>query len=873
MMSQATVGESANAPGPDGQVEPADRFEGDFLRLGAEEEFHVVDLASRELVPAAGALLADLPGEGFSHELQRSIVETNTEVRETLEGLHDELVRTRRALSQVAAGKGLAVVAAGTVPLVDAEQLSITPTTRYERMLDDYQILVREQLICGAQVHVQVSSRELAVALAQRVTPYLPVLLALSASSPYWMGEDTGYASTRSLLWQRWPTAGLSGEATSAAEHDALVADLVASETITDAGMIYFDVRPSSHLPTLELRVTDASPDVETVVLIAGIFRALVQYERDAIETGRPLERRPAPLLRSALWRASRSGLEGNLLDLPGSPKPIPAGMAVTQLIERLRPQLEATGDWEAVCDLTERMLGRGSSAEEQRLAFARRSRLADVVDLLVRQTDPDQRAPEIGAPPVPRGRLALYDGDGDEALLDKQPRAPYWGVLSVFERLGPGALRQRERLRDEEQRSRGVTFGVPGRASSRLFPVDLVPRRVEADEWAQLSTGLVQRARALDHFLHDVYDERAVVRDGVVPAWLIESSPGLRGIGALLSGQAVRAHVCGMDLVKDAERGWFILEDNLRVPSGLGYAVQNRRLTAEVLPDLPRPEGLIDVESAPAMLLEALTDAAPASAGTSPSVAVLSEGPEGAAWFEHRMLGEEMGVPVVQISDLLVDDGIVHIVRDGGRKRVDVLYLRVDDEALVHASGADGRPIGPALLEAISSSTIALANAPGNGVGDDKAIYGFVPAMIEYYLGEKPALASVPTYLCGIPQQRDAVLARLDQLVLKPVDGYGGEGVLIGPLADERALELTRRQIVSAPHRWIAQELITLSTHPCFDGEKLEPRHLDLRAFVFHGNEVRVAPAALTRVAPPGSMVVNSSRGGGSKDTWLLEA
>jgi carboxylate-amine ligase len=327
------------------------------------------------------------------------------------------------------------------------------------------------------------------------------------------------------------------------------------------------------------------------------------------------------------------------------------------------------------------------------------------------------------------------------------------------------------------------------------------------------------------------------------------------------------------MDLVKDSERGWFILEDNLRVPSGLGYAVQNRRLSAEVLPDLPRPEGLIDVESAPAMLLRTLLDAAPAAAGNSPSVAVLSEGPEGAAWFEHRMLGEEMGVPVVQIGDLLVENGVVYTVRDGGRRRVDVLYLRVDDEALVHGSGADGRPIGAALLQAISSSTVALANAPGNGVGDDKAIYGFVPAMIEYYLGEKPLLASVPTYLCGIPEQRAAVLDRLDELVLKPVDGYGGEGVLIGPLADDRALELTRRQILSAPHRWIAQEMVALSTHPCFDGEKLEPRHLDLRAFVFHGDEVLVAPAALTRVAPPGSMVVNSSRGGGSKDTWLLEA
>src|SRR3954447_14667879 len=357
MTGQTTLGGSPSVPDREGRAAPDDaaaggpaeaaqRADGDFVRLGAEEEFHVVDLASRELVPAAGALLADLPGEGFSHELQRSIVETNTEVRETLEGLREELIRTRRSLAEVAARQGLAVVAAGTVPLVDADQLSITPTTRYERMLADYQLLVREQLICGAQVHVQVSDRDLAVAIAQRVTPYLPVLLALSASSPFWMGEDTGYASSRSLLWQRWPTAGLSGEIATAAEHDALVADLVESGTISDPGMIYFDVRPSAHVPTLELRVPDACPDVDDVVLLAGLFRALVGRERAAVAAGTPMLRRPAPLLRSALWRAARSGLEGTLLDLPRSPRPVAAAMAVRALLGDLRTELEESGDW-----------------------------------------------------------------------------------------------------------------------------------------------------------------------------------------------------------------------------------------------------------------------------------------------------------------------------------------------------------------------------------------------------------------------------------------------------------------------------------------------------------------------------------------------
>lgn len=845
---------------------------GELRNLGVEEEFHVVDLLSRELVAQAPKVLEHLPAEAYSDELQRSVVESNTPVCASLSELRAELVRSRRLLVGVAEPMGLGIVAAGTVPLVDALQLSVTPNSRYEQMLDDYQLLVREQLICGAQVHVQISDRDVAVAIAQRVTPYLPVLLALSASSPFWMGEDSGYASIRSLLWQRWPTAGLSGEITSAAEHDALIADLVASETISDAGMVYFDVRPSAHLPTLELRITDACPDLDDVVMLAGLFRALVRREHDAVLAGRPMDRRPAPLLRSALWRAARSGLEGNLLNLPRSPKPMPAGAAVTQLLTDLRPYLEAVDDFDTVQDLVEHALARGSSAAEQRAAYQRRSRFSDVVDLLIRRTDPD-RAAGSRAVPDQDGltKLPGYQRLGDEVLAGPAPDPMYREVLRVLERLGPSELRRRERTRDEEQRSRGVTFGVTGRASGRLFPVDLLPRLVDAQDWAELGAGLIQRARALDAFLHDIYGERAVIEDSVVPGWVVASAPGLRSIGAMMSGQAVRAHICGMDLVRDGAGAWFLLEDNLRVPSGLGYAVQNRRLSAAVMPDVPRPFGLLDVEGVPRMLRGTLEEAALPAAGDNPVVLLLSEGPEGSAWFEHRMLGEEMGVPVAGIGELLVDDDRVYLLRDGNRRKVDVLYLRVDEDALLHTSGADGRPLGPSLLAAIDAGQVALANAPGNGVGDDKAVYAFVPQMIGYYLGESPLLASVPTFLCGVEEQRATVLDRLDQLVLKPVDGYGGEGVLIGPLASEQEIAATRRQILTAPHRWIAQEMVALSTQPCFDGERLAPRHVDLRAFVFHGESLEVAPAALTRVAPAGSMVVNSSRGGGSKDTWLL--
>lgn len=298
--------------------------------------------------------------------------------------LRVELTRLRGELASAAEAEGLGLVAAGTVPLVDPLRLAVTPSTRYARMLDDYQLLAREQLICGLQVHVQLSDRDVAVAVAQRVSPFLPCLLALSASSPFWFGEDSGYASARSLVWQRWPTAGLSGEISSAAEHDALVADLVMSEVISDPGMIYFDVRPSAHVPTLELRVMDACPNLDDVVLLAGLFRALVRRERDSAALGSPPLPIAAPLLRAAMWRAARSGLEGRLLDLPLSPRPVPAAGAVRDLLGGLRPWLEEAGDWQEVTTLAERAIARGSSAARQRSVYQRRGRLADVVDHLV---------------------------------------------------------------------------------------------------------------------------------------------------------------------------------------------------------------------------------------------------------------------------------------------------------------------------------------------------------------------------------------------------------------------------------------------------------------------------------------------------------
>ncbi|XVU23691.1 glutamate--cysteine ligase [Actinoplanes sp. CA-054009] len=840
------------------------------LTLGAEEELHVVDLVTRELVPRAQEVLDQLDPAKFSAELHRSVVETNTPVSDTLDDLREGIAGRRREAITVAESLGLGLVAAGTVPLVDLESLPVTPTSRYRRMLDDYQLLAREQLICGAQVHVGVPDRDEAVAVTQRVTSALPTLLALSTSSPYWMGEDSGYASVRSLVWLRWPTAGDPGVLHSAAEHDQLVADLIASGTITDPKMVYFDVRPSAHVPTVELRVTDSSPDVDTVVLLAGLFRALVLRAREEYRAGRENEKPQPPLHRAAMWRAARSGLEGDLLDLRRGPAPVPAALAVEQLVGELRPELERLGDWEQVFDLSVRALSRGSSAARQRRAMARRGRISDVVDLLVADT----RGGATGIGPegqsVPAG-LFPYARAGDEAFADGEPTQAYAGVVNVLKALGSAGLRRREDARDDEQRQRGITFSVAGEAATRLFPFDLVPRIVPAEDWGSLRGGLVQRVRALDLFIQDVYGDREVVRDGVVPEWVIDGSPELRPSGALVAHAGVRAQVAGVDLVRNQSGEWCVLEDNLRVPSGIAYAMQNRRLTHSVLPELPEPPGLISVEDTPGLLKRALVESARPAAGDDPKVVVLSQGPDDSAWFEHRMLAEEMGVPVVRSTELFVDDGVVYRMRDGKRRRVDVIYLRMGEDSLVHSPGADGMPLGPSLITALHADTVVLANALGNGIGDDKAVYAYVPKLIEYYLGEKPLLADVPTYLCGIPEQRAEVLDRLDQLVCKPVDGYGGDRIVIGPHATADDLSAVRRQIRTAPHRWVAQEVVQLSTHPVFDGHQLAPRHVDLRAFVFTGRESVVAPAALTRVAPAGSMIVNSSRGGGSKDTWLL--
>lgn len=381
------------------------------------------------------------------------------------------------------------------------------------------------------------------------------------------------------------------------------------------------------------------------------------------------------------------------------------------------------------------------------------------------------------------------------------------------------------------------------------------------------------------------------------MPAWAVSASPGLRHWGHAVPPDAIRATVSGIDLVRDGDGRWRVLEDNVRVPSGAAYAVAARRLTRAALPELAAPSGILGVDTLPELLRAALAAAAPPRAGGArgrrggPALALLTAGPDDSAYYEHRFLADLLGVPLVEPRQLAVEDDVVRYMAPGGARRVDVLYRRIDEDDLFAAPGADGAPLGPALLAAMTAGTVSLANAPGNGVADDKVIYAHVNRLITYYLGEQPVLADVPTYVCGEPDQLDHVLRHLDELVVKPVDGYGGAGVLIGPHARPHELTAARERLVAEPRRWIGQGLVALSTHPTwsFDGDpepaqagepgrepagerlgRLEPRAVDLRAFVYQGERPVVAPAALSRVAPAGSLVVNSSRGGGCKDTWL---
>jgi uncharacterized circularly permuted ATP-grasp superfamily protein len=425
---------------------------------------------------------------------------------------------------------------------------------------------------------------------------------------------------------------------------------------------------------------------------------------------------------------------------------------------------------------------------------------------------------------------------------------------------------------RDRGFRDRGITFQLSG--EERPWPLDLVPRIMPEEEWAVLEAGVAQRVRALESFLNDVYGAGQILDDRVVPRRLVTTSEHFhRAAFGVAPSNGVRIHVAGIDVVRGGDGRFYVLEDNIRSPSGISYVVENRRMMARIFPELFASHRVLPVSSYPAHLLEALRAAAPGGSNDDPTVVVLTPGVYNSAYFEHSFLARQMGVELVEGRDLFCRNDVLYMRTTEGERRVDVVYRRIDDEYLDPLHFRPDSSLGcPGILNAARAGNVTISNAVGNGVADDKLAYTYVPDMIRYYLAEEPILPNVDTYRLEDPDQLAYVLERLDRLVLKPVAGSGGYGILIGSQASDAELAEARANLEADPRDWIAQEMVPLSTAPTKAGDFLAARHLDLRPFAVNdGDKIWVVPGGLTRVAlPKGGMVVNSSQGGGSKDTWV---
>jgi len=421
-----------------------------------------------------------------------------------------------------------------------------------------------------------------------------------------------------------------------------------------------------------------------------------------------------------------------------------------------------------------------------------------------------------------------------------------------------------------------GITFAVYGdnAGKERLIPFDMIPRVINAAEWARLQAGLVQRVTALNRFLHDVYHDQDILKAGIIPREQILNNaqyrPAMHGIKV---PSDIYANIAGIDIVRAGEGEFYVLEDNLRVPSGVSYMLENRKMMMRLFPDLFARNRVAPVDHYPDLLLDNLRSAAPQDVDD-PTVVVLTPGMYNSAYFEHAFLAQQMGVALVQGQDLYVKDNTVYMRSTRGPQRVDVIYRRIDDDYLDPRAFRPESTLGvPGLLDAVRAGRVGLANAIGTGVADDKSIYPFVPDMIEFYLGEKPILNNVPTYQCRKKEDLQYTLANLSQLVVKEVHGAGGYGMLIGPASTQAEIEAFRERVLAKPEGYIAQPTLALSACPTFVESGIAPRHVDLRPFVLSGKSVTMVPGGLTRVAlQEGSLVVNSSQGGGTKDTWILE-
>ena len=465
-----------------------------------------------------------------------------------------------------------------------------------------------------------------------------------------------------------------------------------------------------------------------------------------------------------------------------------------------------------------------------------------------------------------------------DEMLTnDNAARRPYEAVAEWLATQTRGSIRKKQEEADAIFRRLGITFAVYGEGGSneRLIPFDLIPCVLSAREWRSLERGIEQRVRALNAFLYDIYHRQDIVRAGRIPAEMINQNEAfLPEMVGFDPPRNIYAHIIGTDIVRTGENEFFVLEDNLRTPSGVSYMLENREAMMHLFPELFSAHRVRPVEHYPELLRQTLESVAPANCKSDPTIAVLTPGIYNSAYFEHSFLADQMGVELVQGSDLFIQDSALYMRTTKGKERVDVLYRRVDDAYLDPLSFDPRSMLGvPGLFDLYRAGGVTIVNAPGTGIADDKAVYAYVPDIIEFYTGEKPILNNVPTYRCSLASERAYVLEHLGELVVKEVHGSGGYGMLIGPAATRRELAEFRKRIEARPSNYIAQPTLALSTCPAATAAGCAPRHVDLRPFVLLGDKIRLTPGGLTRVAlKKGSLVVNSSQGGGTKDTWVLE-
>ena len=469
--------------------------------------------------------------------------------------------------------------------------------------------------------------------------------------------------------------------------------------------------------------------------------------------------------------------------------------------------------------------------------------------------------------------------GDSFDELITPGGRARSGAgkIVQYLRSLSDEDLRERREAAELSMHVMGITFTVYSEEGGidRVWPFDIIPRIISAREWARTDEGLQQRVQALNMFIADLYDEQQIIKDGVFPEGILEQSVNFREqcIG-IKPAHGVWAHICGSDLVRDRDGTMYVLEDNLRVPSGVSYMLENRLVMKRVFPELFEDYSILPVDGYSTRLFDMLASLSPRPADY-PTIVVLTPGIYNSAYFEHSYLAQQMGVELVSGSDLFVgDDDCVYMRTINGRARVDVIYRRVDDLFMDPEVFREDSILGvPGIMRAWRKGNVGIANAPGAGVADDKVVYAYVPEMIRYYLDQEPILENVPTYLCMNEEHRNYVLANLDTMVVKPANESGGYGMMVGPAASKKTRKEFAELIKKDPRNYIAQPTLSLSTSPTLCDGNVEPRHIDLRPFILSGTNRHVTRGGLTRVAlKKGSLVVNSSQGGGSKDTWIVE-